>query len=268
MNIACLMPTYGRRHLVENAVACFLAQDHPAENRRLLILDDLGDLRGEGLGWRIWSANRYPTLTAKYRTMAAILAERWPAWEAIALMDDDDVYGPHWLSSHAEALAGRGWSYPARVWSLYGTAPGDRPALEDSGGRFWASAAIRRDLFQTSGGFQEIARMTFDQEHLARWRSFGGEPGRPDATCTPQYVYGWGRSNHVSSRMGRPDWYERHLPMDPRVRGQGPGARGQGSACTLSRPAAPPIAPAMDDQTAGLYAMGIFGQGKQVVGGM
>lgn len=254
MNIACLMPTYGRRRLVSSAVACFLAQDHPAENRRLLILDDLGDLRGEGPNWVIVSAsNRYPTLTAKYRTMAKVLAVRWPEWEAIALMDDDDIYGPHWLSSHAAALAGRGWSYPARVWSLYGTKPGDRPALEDSGGRFWASAAIRRDLFSTSGGFQEIARVTFDQEHLARWRQWGGTPGRPDAACPPQYVYGWGRSNHVSGLMGRADWYERHLPMEPRAGGQGPGA-----ACTLSLPASPPIAPAMDQQTAGLYAMGIF----------
>jgi glycosyltransferase involved in cell wall biosynthesis len=52
MGISCLMPTYGRPTLVQNAIACFLAQDYPAGKRRLLILDDAGQIAPQGgAGW-------------------------------------------------------------------------------------------------------------------------------------------------------------------------------------------------------------------------
>ena len=215
MKILCLMPTYGRPHLVESAIAMFLAQDHPAADRKLLILDDAGQLpSGNGNGWTVISTpERFPSLMAKYQAMMA--AEGWPVrfeWDAVALMDDDDIYGPRWLSSHAQALEKSTWSHPRQVWSLHRppAKSSTEPGLEPSGGRFWASAAIRADLLQETGGFHEITRATFDQEHLALWRSVGGEPGRPDKFAPPQYVYGWGRSNHVSGKMGSADWYERH----------------------------------------------------------
>ena len=236
MKFLCLMPTYGRPRMVENAIAMFEAQDYATEDRKLFILDDAGQLPAGGRnGWSVIStAERFPSLMAKYQAMMA--AEGWPdhfAWDAVALMDDDDIYGPQWLSSHAAALGdGRfwnppapaphwmnaagwirnRWSHPRQVWSLHrppAKSPTE-PGLEPSGGRFWASAAVRADLLQETGGFHDITRATFDQEHMALWKSAGGEPGRPDDFATPQYVYGWGRSNHVSGKMGSADWYERH----------------------------------------------------------
>lgn len=264
MKLACLMPTYGRPRLVSNAIACFLAQDHPAADRRLLILDDAGQIEPqEGDGWRVWSTSeRYPTLTAKYTALLALLADWWPAWEAIALQDDDDIYGPQWLSSHARALASPlwrhgtsidpatgqtihwddwsepvAWSYPYQVYSLYGvdTSRGQRPIVEPTAGRFWATAAVRRGLLDRTGGFLQTPLCTFDQQHLALWQREGGEPGRPDAGGQPQFVYGWGRSYHCSGRMDRADWYDAHPLID-----RGPVER---------------LVPAMDAQTRLLYRL-------------
>jgi glycosyltransferase involved in cell wall biosynthesis len=214
MRFLCLCPTYLRPHLVANALACFEAQDHPAELRRLLIYDDAGQLaNSRGPTWVVISTReRCPSLTAKYNAMLA--AADLGSYDAVALMDDDDIYGPQWLSSHAQALANGRWSHPRNVWSLYRPiAKSDtEPGQEPSGGRFWAAAAIRRDLLQEVNGFVEITRPTFDQEHLQLWQIRGGDPSRPDDFASPQYVYGWSRApRHVSLEMGDvARWYDNY----------------------------------------------------------
>jgi glycosyltransferase involved in cell wall biosynthesis len=218
MNVLCLMPTYGRPQLVANALACFLAQQLPASvQAQLLICDDAGQIAPQlGETWEVISTNvRYPSLCEKYNAMLEHAGGFAGRWDAVALMDDDDIYGPRWLSSHAEALSDTQWSHPERVYSLHAPpASGPTsPGLEPSGGRFWASAAVRTDMLRLTNGFEIIRRATFDQEHLALWQRLGGDPGRPDRVEWPQYVYGWGRSNHVSVLMGGADWYERQNIM-------------------------------------------------------
>jgi hypothetical protein len=138
----------------------------------------------------------------------------WKSSTPWPYLDDDDIYGPQWLSSHARALAVARWSHPRNVWSLYRPiADSDiEPGQEPSGGRFWAAAAVRCDLLRELGGFAEITRTTFDQEHLKLWQQAGGEPARPDDFAAPQYVYGWERApRHVSLEMGdRARWYENY----------------------------------------------------------
>ncbi len=199
------MPTYGRPTLVQNAIACYLAQDYPAASRRLLILDDAGQITPQdGDGWSLRSTPvRMPTLVAKYAVLEAVDA----GWaDAFVIWDDDDIYLPWHLSAHAEALQRAQWSHPRMVWSLHGGGP----KLESAGARFWASAAVRRDLHRRVQGFIPSARADFDQAHLAAWRNNGGEPGRPEP---PSFVYGWGRAKHVSTLMSsrdNTDWYSRH----------------------------------------------------------
>ena len=205
MNLCCLMPTYGRPSLVQNAIACFLAQDYPAKRRRLLILDDAGQIAPqEGDGWSLCSTPiRMPTLIAKYAALEAVDA----GWaDAFVIWDDDDIYLPWHLSAHAIVLQDSQWSYPKMVWSLYGGGP----KLKSAAGGFWASAAVRRDLHRRIQGFIPSARADFDQAHLSAWRKYGGEPGRPEP---PSYVYGWGRAKHCSWVMTSPHdehWYSRH----------------------------------------------------------
>jgi hypothetical protein len=242
MRFLCLCPTYLRPQLAANTLACFEAQDYPAELRRLLVYDDAGQLANSGgPTWDVISTpERCPSLTSKYNAMLAAAVLR--SYDAVALMDDDDIYGPQWLSSHANALARARWSHPRNVWSLYRPiAKSDtEPGQESSGGRFWAAAAIRRDLLEELSGFAEITRPTFDQEHLQLWRSKGGEPGRPDAFTTPQYVYGWGRApRHVSLEMGdSARWYDNYAS----------------SIQAQSFDVPQEIRPCMDTQTRAVYA--------------
>lgn len=225
MKICALIATYGRPTLLANGLACFEAQSHP--DRACIIVDDSGTMGDKRFfrfadsgrfarSWRFYyNPNRFPTLTKKYNWMLAEALRQWPETKAVVIQDDDDVYGPEWLSSHAAALEGHEWSHPRQVYSLHHPpAVNGVPGLESSTGRFWASAAVRVSLLQRLGGFIETARPTFDQENLAAWQREGGDPGRPDDFERPQYVYGWGRSNHVSGQMGHADWYERQRPME------------------------------------------------------
>lgn len=240
MRILCLCPTYRRRRLLSNLIACFEAQGYA--EKFLLVLDDSGDvISAHGPQWQVVGvAERLPTLTAKYNHMLAMAAVFGREFDAVALMDDDDVYGPRYLSSHAFALERAMWSYPHAVWSTHAPpAVNDvQPGLESSGGRFWASAAVRADLLMKVPDFLEIPRPTFDQEHLALWLQLGGEPGRPDDFQVPQYVYGWGRApRHVSLEMpDRKHWYANYATHLSTV------------------PASPFLAPQMDEQTRAIYA--------------
>jgi hypothetical protein len=200
------MATYGRPTLVENAIACFMAQDYPAELRRLLIFDDAGQITPQdGEVWSLRTTSvRMPTLAMKYVILDAIDA----GWaDAFVIWDDDDIYLPWHLTAHAMVLQHSQWSHPNMVWSLDG---GGGPKLACARGRYWASAVVRRDLHNRIGGFIPSARADFDYAHLSAWRKYGGEPGRPEP---PSYVYGLGRSNHCSSITASQDdvaWYSRH----------------------------------------------------------
>jgi hypothetical protein len=222
------MPTYGRPTLVQNAIACFLAQDYPADRRRLLIFDDAGQIAPQsGEGWTVWSTSvRAKTLAAKYVELNRLDA----GWaDAFVIWDDDDIYLPWHLSAHAAALQKAQWSHPVEIWSL----AGGTPTLARTGGGYWASSAVRVELLNSVGGFVQSERADFDQANLRAWRDHGGAPGRPER---PSFVYGWGRSKHVSSLMISPDnkeWYSKHKIGESR---------------RVER-----ITPAMDAQTQDLY---------------
>ena len=110
MNILCLCPTYGRPRLVANALACFLAQDYPEEKRRLVILDDAGQIpASQADGWAVISMPvRYNSLPDKYNALLSMERVLRPnsRWDAVAVWDDDDIYFPWHLSAAAKALGG------------------------------------------------------------------------------------------------------------------------------------------------------------------
>lgn len=235
MRIVCLMPTFGRRpELIAAAIAMFERQTHDA--RRLLVLDDLGNVRPQsGDRWEIHTtAARYPSLPAKYTRLLDLAGDDW---DALAVWDDDDVYLPWHLAAHAEQLQRFAWSHPATVYGLHDGVPVKEPAA----GRFHGALAIRRDALTAVGNWETVLRLQgldtrradFDQRMLAalaRHRP-GGDPCRSLASrCSscragdaiqcdqcrdgwPAYVYGWGRTRHCSAFMASPentDWYEVH----------------------------------------------------------
>ena len=235
MKVACLCPTYGRPRLLANALAQFQAQTHPAEDRRLFILEDAGQIGpgmrspfGEHLGIRffpgehsgspdwaerlgsgpninepdfeVWSFfHRFPSLPAIY----ALLVERALKWgaEAFCVWDDDDIYLSDHVANHVKVLRAHGWSHPKTVYSLYT----GRVEEEGAAGRFHGALAFRRDYGERVGYWGEPAngRCDMDQAILGRLHRIS-PPGQ--SVRRPSYVYRWGSTgcSHASGRASGP----------------------------------------------------------------
>lgn len=243
--LVALCPTYRRRRLVENAVACFEGQDYPPERRRLLVLDDFGDLGAvDEETWSVVSvADRLESLPAKYARLAELATERWPEVDAFVLWEDDDVYLPGHLRAHGEVLRSAQWSKPSTVLSTYGGTLHEEAAA----GRFFASVAFRASLLARVGGFVQTARGDFDQQFLSTLEGWAGAPGDPAAGRGPTYVFRWEGTEfaHAEAFMTGPDdetWYAK----------AGEAARTEG-ADSPDGPGAPAVVPLMDDQTRELW---------------
>jgi len=212
--VSCLCPTYLRPKLLENSIACFLAQVYPADRRELVILDDAGQIAPQqGDGWEVISTSRrFRSLPEKFNALAGLAHG-----DVLVVWEDDDIYLPWHISAHAEALADGGFSKPSRVLSLY---TGELRE-EDAEGRFHASIAFTRDTLDTAGGWPLTKRGDFDQAFLQRLAR-AGTTVDPCRTYPPSYVFRWGstHSYHGQGLMQGPndvDWYERVSDIGPRV---------------------------------------------------
>ena len=209
MRIAALCPTYRRPKLLAEMLECWENQDYPAELRRLFILDDGGTFEPQsGPTWELLTApERYPSLPAKYNALVA-LANRWEL-EAYVVMEDDDLYLPRYVSSHAAVLATAEYSKPSVVLTDY-----PRQIVEErADGRFHGSIGFRRELCERIGGWPETPRADFDQQMLARLRDHATSTGDPCGMAPPQYVFRWHTGQwHAQHAMHGPadeEWYAR-----------------------------------------------------------
>ena len=204
--VSCLCPTYRRPKLLENSIACFLAQDYPADHREMIVLDDAGELQNQtGEGWQIISiARRFRSLPEKFNALAGLARG-----EILVVWEDDDIYLPHHISSHATAMDGHLWSKPSKVLSDYT----GEIREEDATGRFHASIAMTRQAFIQCGGWPLTLRGDFDQQLLARLATTG-TPADPCSVEPPGYIFRWGSTQayHGQALMRGPEdeeWYER-----------------------------------------------------------
>jgi len=223
----CLCAVWNhRQEWTENLIQSFIDQDYDGEAELYLLDDRPGAVpgsqyvKGPGTGRDVHHYNykeRFPFLMAKY-DQGIVEANLEGLLDPIyvCVMDDDDIYLPHFLSDHAAVLHNHSWSYPSKVYSSYG----GRFQVEDSGGRFWASSAYRLMSLQEIGGYGDCVLPFFDQQFLARMRAKYGEtvPG-PER---PGYVYNWDMTldDHTSGYMGSQDdsWYKN----TPHTAQQGP----------------------------------------------
>lgn len=209
--VSCLCPTYLRPKLLENSIACFLAQDYPADRRELVILDDAGQIAPQkGDGWEvILVARRFRSLPEKFNALAGLARG-----DMLVVWEDDDIYLPWHITAHVEALTDGGFSKPSRVLSLYtGTLQ-----EEDATGRFHASIAFTREAFESAGGWPLTKRGDFDQQLLARL-SRSSAIVDPCRNHPPSYVFRWGSTGayHGQALMRGPgddEWYLRLLNED------------------------------------------------------
>jgi hypothetical protein len=204
--VSCLCPTYRRPKLLENSIACFMAQDYPAERRELIVLDDAGELENQtGDGWQIISIpRRFRSLPEKFNALAGLAHG-----EILVVWEDDDIYLPHHISSHVAAMDRHLWSKPSKVLSDYT----GQIQEEDATGRFHASLTFTRHAFEQVGGWPLTLRGDFDQQLIARLNSLG-IAGDPCAVASPSYIFRWGSTGayHGQALMRGPEdeqWYQR-----------------------------------------------------------
>lgn len=213
MRITAVCCTLRRPRELANAVACWLAQDYPAELRELVILDDdpepsSGWQSQQGDGWRIVRMNeRAPNLAAKHN-LAASLAYRA---DVIIVWDDDDLYAPWHLSAIAKTLQTHRWAAPSQVWSNYWKRDGVPIRRDDATGRMHGAWGFRRECLVAAGGWPQIDGLHFDQMLGAKLRAIA-EPGDPCQFGPPSYCYRWNGGNVSAEGDG---WQQQMLKLRP-----------------------------------------------------
>lgn len=242
--VACLCPTAWRPWLLENAIACFEAQDYPAARRRLLILDDSGIYEPQtGDGWELFAtAARYPSLPEKYHRLTELAGDA----DVIAVWEDDDIYLPWHLSALVGAMGWRSdgplrpWAKPAAVWTMC-------PDLkkESGAGRFHASLAAWRLFLARLGGWPLTHRGDFDLQLIGRL-SAAARPADPCESAQPSYVFRWAStgSPHGQGFMRSPadeTWFDRAF--------EGGAAAFDAWQRRIGWQSGTPLRPALDEET-------------------
>jgi hypothetical protein len=211
-----------RQEWTENLIQLFLDQDYEGHKSLFLLDDRPGRFESQTLVSELGTFvgvesfdERFPCLPCKYdkilywATIAGIRMRKDPY---VAVLDDDDLYLPHYLSDHAAVLEEHPWSYPAEIFSSYG----GRFNVEPTGGRFWTSSAYRLSSLEAIGGYGDSKNMAYDQGFLDRMERKFGKAGTPKR---PNFVYNWDVTfdSHVSAEGGKTEsaWYDNCQPSVP-----------------------------------------------------
>jgi hypothetical protein len=203
MRITCCCIAWGRPVELGRLIRCFELQDHA--DRDLIVLEDGGAYPDQPHGdrWQVVSVpRRFRTIGEKRAACVGLIS---PDVDAIAVVDSDDVYFPHALSSCVEALQRAPWAQSRIVleWDNDGAGPGwhkqetfnrkdpFRPGYHSA----WC---FRREAYQAVGGYQLSAHEDWPLAE-ALLKKFG-----PSADSTadgrPWMAYSRGPT-HLSTRI-------------------------------------------------------------------
>jgi len=246
MRIVALCPTYRRRRLVQNALACFLNQTHP--DKFLVICDDSGEsLYQREDTWQVVTPEPFASLPAKYNWMARYAIQCYNP-DALAVFEDDDVYFGEFLANHVKALETTpgGWSHCSWCWTDGSGGPnGGALRREETGhARLHGCLAISREMFERVDGWPETKRMDFDLQMLGRLRG-DSLPGDPCGFGPSQYFFRWATTGepHGQGFCTGPEDEEWMSKAQAALNAR------QGAVKRLG-----PLVPAMDAETHRLYA--------------
>jgi hypothetical protein len=171
----------------------------------MIILDDNGQYANQsGDGWQLVSMpKRFRTMGEKRNAAAALVSADVDAY---VVWDDDDLYLPHALSSHAAALQQAPWSVASKV--LIERKRG-RTRPQKTGGLFHPAWAYRRDIFKQVSGYP-FMQSGQDQGLARRFRRAGVPQADPTAEGEPYLIYRWSATGswHLSA-MERKTGYDR-----------------------------------------------------------
>jgi len=186
--------TYGRPHLLEEAIQCFLRQDY-AGTKELIVLNDFSEQFLEFPHPEVVIVNcpkRFRTVGEKRNACAALTSH-----ELLFVWDDDDIYLPHRLRFSVQMLnPEKGFFKPSKAWTLNnGIIGGPNANLYHSG------ACFTKDLFDRAHGYAHMGSGQDMDLELAFERIIG--KGKNYNAIKPNeiyYLYRWGgtESYHLS----------------------------------------------------------------------
>ncbi|MFD0894225.1 glycosyltransferase [Luteolibacter ambystomatis] len=146
--VSCLCPTYGRPHLIGEAIGSFLRQDYPGE-KELIVLNDHPEmpLSGEWPGVTLVNlTERCGSLGGKRNQLAALATG-----DVFLPWDDDDICLPHRISVTIARMRNRHYFKPTDLWWWTG-----HGAEFHQGAMAHAMAGYSRTLFDACGGYPLI----------------------------------------------------------------------------------------------------------------
>lgn len=213
----CLTPLYNHhQRLTKNVYQALVDQTHkdwvwllgddrPKEHQLMATVDPDPRVR------IVHFPERCKSMGEKYTGMVEYAAKHNIEWDAIAIMDGDDMFAPAHLQKHAEILRTAHYSRPSIVF----TAVTGVVQVEFSAGRFWSSVAFTKQGLQEIGGFGDSRIVGFDQQLM---KAFSDRYGEPDHGV-PTYVYRWSNtaSDHASghsSGFACTEWWNK-VPYQP-----------------------------------------------------
>lgn len=170
LSVCCC--TYNRPEMLGELIESFERQTYPKDKCEMIVLDDAGqydDIRGEN--WQVVSfPRRFASLGEKRNACVSLTS---PESKYIVVADDDDIYLPHWLESHANNFErGAKWSFAGSIfWSIENMIVGQWHYR----GQEWImhpAHAYCKDLFWQVGGYPHIVWKE-DHEFFKRLTNFG-----------------------------------------------------------------------------------------------
>jgi glycosyltransferase involved in cell wall biosynthesis len=199
--VSAYCPTYGRPFLLEESIQCFLNQDYQGE-KELIILNDYSGytLHFDHPEVKVYNVKEHiRPLGKKFNeTIKLCTGDILFAWE------DDDIFLPHRLSLTVEkmqksgkemfhtqeVLLHRGDGSVISVFELYGAAS-----------LFHSSVAIKRSLFEQTGGYQEdkYDSIQFDQVTMDTFFKFAKYKSENHGIHESFYIYRYDTTGSYNS---------------------------------------------------------------------
>jgi glycosyltransferase involved in cell wall biosynthesis len=195
--VSCICPTYGRPHLLEEAIQSFIDQDY-AGRKELIVLNDLDDQRLRFDHPEVSIVNvsqRFRTLGEKYNALVALASN-----DVLFPWDDDDISLPNRLSLSVKRFdPEKGFYKPATAW-VWNDGRLDGPESN----LFHGQSCWSRDLFDSARGYAAMG-LGHDLELEQRFAAI--RPGSNSASAiTPRdvfYIYRWlGTTSYHGSQFG------------------------------------------------------------------
>jgi glycosyltransferase involved in cell wall biosynthesis len=192
--VSCFCLTYGRPHVLEEAIHSFLQQDY-AGPKEMIVLNDYADQILTFDHPEVQVVNlprRFRTVGEKMNAAAALASH-----DLLFVWDDDDVYLPHRLSfSVAHFDPEKGFFKAQHAW-LWNSGQLSGPA----GNIFHAGSCWSRCRFDALGGYPAEGSgydLLFERQLESRFP--GSTTAHPVAPEEIYYLYRWGGTDsfHMS----------------------------------------------------------------------